>query len=178
MVNILQPIPNTWPSFWNSIAGAATELAKPVIGTIVPAPANWPILSKIPNPVKSDVIKTIVIDTKLLAVFSSILNNLLYISNNPSAIQLIKKKKKKALIELKTKKDTLYREYNNKNKDYLENKNRINIVKDNLENNREIFIEELQEKVRHFSNNMLYEDLIDEDESIINDIFECLLERW
>lgn len=44
----------------------------------------------------------------------------------------------KSLIELKTKKDTLYREYNNKNKDYLENKNRINIVKDNLENNSTI----------------------------------------
>ena len=44
----------------------------------------------------------------------------------------------KSLIELKTKKDTLYCEYNNKNKDYLENKNRINIVKDNLENNSTI----------------------------------------
>ena len=42
------------------------------------------------------------------------------------------------LIDLKNKKDTLNREYNIKNKDYLENKNRINIVKDNLENNATI----------------------------------------
>ena len=40
-----------------------------------------------------------------------------------------------SLVEYKTKKDHLYREYNTKNKDYLENKNRISIVKDNLENN-------------------------------------------
>jgi len=39
------------------------------------------------------------------------------------------------LVDLKNKKDNLLREYNNKNKDYLENKNRINIIKDNLENN-------------------------------------------
>ena len=38
------------------------------------------------------------------------------------------------LVDLKNKKDNLLREYNNKNKDYLENKNRINIIKDNLEN--------------------------------------------
>ena len=49
--------------------------------------------------------------------------------------------------------------------------------KENLENNREIFIEELQENVRKVSNNILYEDLIDEDESIINDIFEFLIEK-
>ena len=49
--------------------------------------------------------------------------------------------------------------------------------KEVLENNKEIFKEELQEKVRQIPNNILYEDLIDEDESIINDIFECLLEK-
>lgn len=49
--------------------------------------------------------------------------------------------------------------------------------KDILENNREIFIEEFQDNVRQFSSNILYEDLIDEDESIINDIFEYLLEK-
>ena len=40
MVNIFAPTPNICPSALNSIAGAATELANPVIGTIVPAPAK------------------------------------------------------------------------------------------------------------------------------------------
>ena len=39
MVNILTAVPATKPSVLNSRAGAATELAKPVIGTSVPAPA-------------------------------------------------------------------------------------------------------------------------------------------
>ena len=43
MVNILQPIPNTWPSTLYSIAEAATELAKPVMGTRLPAPADFGI---------------------------------------------------------------------------------------------------------------------------------------
>lgn len=49
--------------------------------------------------------------------------------------------------------------------------------KDILENNKEIFIEELQDNIRQIPNNILYEDLIDEDESIVCDIFECLLEK-
>ena len=49
--------------------------------------------------------------------------------------------------------------------------------KEILENNREIFIEELQEKVRILSQNILYEDLLDENETILYDIFEKLLER-
>lgn len=49
--------------------------------------------------------------------------------------------------------------------------------KENLEDNREIFLEELQEKIREIPNNILYDDLIDEDESIVCDIFECLLEK-
>ena len=49
--------------------------------------------------------------------------------------------------------------------------------KENLLNNREIFLEELQEKVRKIQNNILYEDLLDEDESIVYDIFECLLDK-
>ena len=36
----------------NSKAGATTEFANPVIGTKVPAPANFAILWKIPKPVK------------------------------------------------------------------------------------------------------------------------------
>ena len=49
--------------------------------------------------------------------------------------------------------------------------------KENLENNREIFIEELQEEVRKYPENILYQDLIDEDESIIYDIFDYLMEK-
>lgn len=49
--------------------------------------------------------------------------------------------------------------------------------KENLENNREIFLEELQEKIRQIPNNILHDDLTDEDESIVYDIFECLLEK-
>lgn len=46
-----------------------------------------------------------------------------------------------------------------------------------LENNKEIFIEELQDNVRQIPENMLSEDLIDEDESIVEDIFEYLLKK-
>ena len=45
IVKILQPIPNTCPSFLYSIAGAATEFANPVIGTSVPAPPNFAVLA-------------------------------------------------------------------------------------------------------------------------------------
>ena len=41
MVNILQPMPKTCPSARYSIAEAATELAKPVMGTSPPAPPNF-----------------------------------------------------------------------------------------------------------------------------------------
>ena len=40
-----------------------------------------------------------------------------------------------SLSDAKTRKDNLNKEYNIKNKEYLENVNRINIIKDNLENN-------------------------------------------
>ena len=40
MVKIFAPMPKTCPSFLYSIAGAATELAKPVIGTSAPQPAK------------------------------------------------------------------------------------------------------------------------------------------
>ena len=52
-VNIFPPTPITYPSDLNSIAGETIELAKPVIGTSEPAPANFPILLKIFSPVKS-----------------------------------------------------------------------------------------------------------------------------
>lgn len=49
--------------------------------------------------------------------------------------------------------------------------------KENLEKNKEIFLEELQEKIREIPNNILHDDLIDDDESIVYDIFEYLLEK-
>ena len=52
IVKILHPIPKTCPSFWNSIAGAATELANPVIGTKLPAPPIFVIFWYKLNPVK------------------------------------------------------------------------------------------------------------------------------
>ncbi len=44
MVKILHPIPKTCPSALKSMADDATELANPVIGTTVPAPANFFLL--------------------------------------------------------------------------------------------------------------------------------------
>ncbi len=45
IVNIFAAMPRTYPSLLNSIAGETIAFAKPVIGTIVPAPANFAILS-------------------------------------------------------------------------------------------------------------------------------------
>lgn len=42
------------------------------------------------------------------------------------------------LSDLKIKKDSIYREYNTKNREFLENSNKINILRDNLENNSSI----------------------------------------
>ena len=50
-MNILHPIPNTCPSDLYSTAGAATELANPVIGTNVPAPAYFANFEYKPRPV-------------------------------------------------------------------------------------------------------------------------------
>lgn len=60
-INILEHTPKIMPSFLYSKAGLAMEFAKPVIGTIVPAPAKLPILSNTPIAVKKQVknIKTI-----------------------------------------------------------------------------------------------------------------------
>ena len=52
-INIFAAMPYTKPSVLNSIAGEATLFAKPVMGTIDPAPAFLPILSYTPKPVKS-----------------------------------------------------------------------------------------------------------------------------
>ena len=51
-VKILAPTPRTYPSERESIAGDATALAKPVMGSRVPAPARLAILSYTPMPVR------------------------------------------------------------------------------------------------------------------------------
>ena len=45
MMNIFAAVPVMKPSALNSMAGETTELAKPVIGTIVPAPATFAMSS-------------------------------------------------------------------------------------------------------------------------------------
>ena len=62
-VNIFAPTPITYPSDLYSIAGATIELAKPVIGTKEPAPANFPILLKIFKLVKIAEILIRIIET-------------------------------------------------------------------------------------------------------------------
>ena len=52
-VNILAPSPVINPSLLNSMAGDTMEFAKPVIGTSVPAPATFAILSYQPNAVNT-----------------------------------------------------------------------------------------------------------------------------
>ena len=53
MVNIFAPTPKMNPSVLNSTAEAATALAKPVIGTSVPAPALLAISSYRLKPVSN-----------------------------------------------------------------------------------------------------------------------------
>ena len=52
IMNILAPKPVTRPSLLNSMAGEATALAKPVMGTSVPAPACLAMLSYTLKPVR------------------------------------------------------------------------------------------------------------------------------
>ncbi len=52
-----------------------------------------------------------------------------------------------------------------------------NVEEETLQNNKELFIEELQENVRQIPENMLYEELLDEDEIILDDIFEHLIDK-
>lgn len=46
-----------------------------------------------------------------------------------------------------------------------------------IENNKELFIEEVQANIRQIPQNILYEDLLSEDESILSDIFEHLVKK-
>ena len=48
---------------------------------------------------------------------------------------------------------------------------------DNINEDREIFLEELQNNVRQIPENMLYEDFIDDDETIVNEVFEYLVKK-
>ena len=67
-VNIFAPTPITYPSDLYSIAGETIEFANPVIGTSEPAPANFPILLNIFNPVKIAAIPTNTIATIVFAL--------------------------------------------------------------------------------------------------------------
>ena len=51
------------------------------------------------------------------------------------------------------------------------------INKDNISETKEIFIDELQEAIKANTDNILYEDLMDEQEIIVNDIFEVLVQK-
>lgn len=57
IVNIFTHIPKIMPSRLYSIALEQMLFAKPVIGTIVPAPANFAMSSNTPIPVRKQVIK-------------------------------------------------------------------------------------------------------------------------
>ena len=65
IVNILTHKPKIQPSFLYSSAGLAMEFEKPVIGTIEPAPANVPMRSYTPMPVKNDAKKMSAIRVKV-----------------------------------------------------------------------------------------------------------------
>ncbi len=67
MVNSRAPVPSTQPSGVNSMAGEVMALAKPVIGTPVPAPAYRAMRSNTPIPVSSAVKNTNVMEAKLEA---------------------------------------------------------------------------------------------------------------
>ena len=98
-VNIFAPTPIIYPSDLYSIAGDTIELANPVIGTIVPAPANFPIALNKFNDVKNALIPIKIIATTLPALSVS---NPLYLqiseincpyytykSSNPKCIKAI-----------------------------------------------------------------------------------------
>lgn len=72
MVKILQPTPKTCPSFLYSMAGEATELANPVMGTSAPAPPNLTMGAYRPKPVKRTLRKTRIKEQKLPEVSLSI----------------------------------------------------------------------------------------------------------
>ncbi|MMZ56942.1 hypothetical protein D1872_188530 [compost metagenome] len=60
---------STQPSLRCSSVAEAMELANPFTRTVVPAPANWAILSYTPNPVSRTEIKIRTVPVGLPAVF-------------------------------------------------------------------------------------------------------------
>lgn len=48
---------------------------------------------------------------------------------------------------------------------------------EDINEDREIFLEELQNNVRQIPENMLYEDFVDDDETIVNEVFEYLVKK-
>ena len=76
------------------------------------------------------------LQTEIVLINKELDNKKIELDNSNKALnELIDSLKNK-----KDKKDNLYKEYNYKNKKYLENSNRINIIRDNLENNSTINI--------------------------------------
>ncbi len=73
--NILEHIPSIMPSRLNSMALEQMLFAKPVIGIIVPAPANFAKSSKIPSPVKRHVKNIITISVHVPSSDSVMLGN-------------------------------------------------------------------------------------------------------
>ena len=74
-MNILTHIPNMTPSRLNSIALEQMLFAKPVIGTIVPAPANFAMSSNTPIPVKTQVMNMIIVNVQAPSSASLIAGN-------------------------------------------------------------------------------------------------------
>ena len=73
IVNIFAPTPKIYPSLLVSIAGETTAFANPVIGTNVPAPQYFAILSYTPIAVNKHERITNDAETNSLTDFSSIL---------------------------------------------------------------------------------------------------------
>lgn len=71
ITNIFEARPRTKPSLLNSIAGETIAFENPVIGTIVPAPANFAIRSYTPIPVKTAPINIKVEGVAILTVSSA-----------------------------------------------------------------------------------------------------------
>ena len=71
MVKIFVPIPRIQPSVRASMAEDTTPLAKPVMGTSVPAPACLPSLAYQPRPVQTALAATSPMEIHAEAVFCS-----------------------------------------------------------------------------------------------------------
>ena len=96
-------------------------------------------------------------EIKLLNKDKDIINNNLNESKNK--LQDLSNK----LSDLKLKKDNDFREYNLKNKEYLENKNKINVIKNDLENN-----EAYSNNVKRIMNNPRLTGILDVFGNILN----------